>query len=376
MLHFAPGSHAQIFFSLLSVVGEYPSFSLYLLGSGPTYKKLIRKMLDKQTVRQTETGEEISTRMITVSGNGKDKTIRIYKGALPILKWIGADRYYPSAFDNHHFRGDSAHRERNHRVAEAVAMSMRAGFEYRPYKLATLQNSEIKRVVSNSPAFYTAKQLKAVGAIEGNKTLFTRVVGALFAGGDCYAVYNTREATMKWSGMGELKTLYSLTDIARLNAGIGQVTSAVLFGSSYEVAIRTLLESDKSRKTENRFDSIYRHIHFVPLSDFGIRKLRLMAIPKWKEKILSLLFDARVRSYDQGQFEYDAYIGGKYVYSFLDGDIARLIRFQRALDSVPADSMELLCFPEEVSFINSYFAGSIKIKTISLSDIEKAFAVK
>ncbi len=376
MLHFSPGSHAQILLSLLSVVGEYPMSSLRLLGSEHTYRKLIRKMQEKQIVQNDETGEEIITRVLSVSGNGKAKTIRLYKGALPILKWLDADRYYDDAFDHHHFHGDRAHRERNHRVAEAAAMSMRAGLEYRPYRLPLLQNLEIKRVLSDSPVFYIAKELKAVGAVEVNKTMFTRAVGAMFTDGECFAVYNTRSSAMKWSGMGELKTRYSLTEIARLNAGIQAVTSAVLFGDSYEVAMQTMLESEKGRNVELRFDGIYRHIYFVPLSLFGIRKLRLLAIPNFSEKLLALLFDDRIRSYDQGHFEYDAYLDGKYVFSFLNGDIARLIRFRDAIRDMPACNIELLCFPEEVPFIRSYLDGHVDIKTLSLDAIEASFHIK
>ena len=80
--------------------------------------------------------------------------------------------------------------------------------------------------------------------------MFTRMIGALFAARACYAVYNTREAAMKWSGMGEFKALHSLIEIARLNADIVQVNGAVLLGRSEEVALKTLLESDKSRRME------------------------------------------------------------------------------------------------------------------------------
>ncbi len=52
-----------------------------------------------------------------------------------------------------------------------------------------------------------------------NKTIFTCLTGALFFSlGYCYAVYNTRDAVMKWSGMGEFKTARH-EELARMNAG-------------------------------------------------------------------------------------------------------------------------------------------------------------
>ena len=219
MLHFTPGSHAHRLITLLSVVGEYPMNSVCLLGGVQVYKTLIRKMCEKQVVRFDDTGEEFETKLLNVSGKGQSKTIRLYKGALPILDRMGAGEYYRAAFDNHKFRGDLTHRERNHRVAEAIAMSTRAGFEVRPYKLAPLQNREMLRVLSDSPVVYPAKQLKDIGVGERNKTQFTRLVGALFSGGECYALYNTRNAVMRWGGEGEFKARQALIEATRLNAG-------------------------------------------------------------------------------------------------------------------------------------------------------------
>lgn len=76
--------------------------------------------------------------------------------------------------------------------------------------------------------------------------MFTRIVGAIFYPGGCYAVYNTRNAAMKWNGMGEFKALHSLTELARMNAGVQSIDSAILLGESYDTALTTLLESDKT----------------------------------------------------------------------------------------------------------------------------------
>ena len=86
--------------------------------------------------------------------------------------------------------------------------------------------------VSERPSLYLARDLKKINASEQNKTMFTRTVGALFYPGGCYAIYNTRSSIMKWSGMGEFKSRLSLQEIARLNAGIETVDSAVLMGES------------------------------------------------------------------------------------------------------------------------------------------------
>lgn len=375
MLHFRHGSQVHRLVTLLSVVGEFPVRSIHLLGNERVYKALIHKLTQPQIIRHFETGEDFPCRLLTVSGKGQDKTVRLYKGALPILEWLHPDayRYYMEAFWNHRFPGDAAHRERNHRVAEMAAMCMNAELEFRPYLLPALQNQDRRQIIPDTPVFYLAKDLKKTGGNEMNKTMFTRMVGALFSDGNCYAIYNTRNAVMKWSGMGEFKTLHHLLELGRLNAGITRVDSAILLGESDSVALKTLLESDKSRRLEFRFDSIYRHVHFIPMNRMGVSMLRMLAVPNWNETLLDLLFEPEDRSYNKGAFEYDACVNGVYVFSHLDGDLARLIRYREAIMNQTVKT-EVLCYPHQVPFLREYL-GQTEIKTIGIDSVEEAIGL-
>lgn len=371
MLYFRPGSQLWQLTTLLSVVGELPFRSLRLLGNERVLKTLVTKLTIPQTIRNSKTETEMTCRLLNVTGKGASKTIRLYKAALPILEWVHPEalRYYMNAFWNHRFPGDSAHRERNHRVAEAVMLSMKAGIEARPYLLPYLQNQERLFVIPKDSSLYLARDIKKTGEVEMNKTMFTRMVGAIFSHGSCYAVYNTRAAAMKWSGMGEFKALHNLMEVGRLNADTHQIDSAVLFGESGEIALKTLLESDKSRKLEFRFDSIYRHIHFISMDACGVRQLRLLSVPDWKEKLIDLLFEPEVRSFDKGLFEYDACVDGVYVLSHLDGDIARLIRFREGIQN-RTGRFEILCFPHQTHFLREYMNQMATIKTIDMDTVE------
>ena len=60
--------------------------------------------------------------------------------------------------------------------------------------------------------------------------MYTRITGALFYAGGCYAVYNTRDAVMKWSGQGEIKASGNLLELARMNAGLSEISAALLLG--------------------------------------------------------------------------------------------------------------------------------------------------
>ena len=199
--------------------------------------------------------------------------------------------------------------------------------------------------------------------------MFTRMVGTAYLGQRPYAVYNTRSAVMKWSGKGEFKTLHSVIEISRLNAGTDAMPAAILFGQSESVALKTLLESDTTKRPEFRFDAIYRNLYFIPMDEHGIRQLRLMTVPDWKERLLELLFDPEVRTYDRGLFEYDAKIGDAYVFSHLDGDLARLVRFKEAVEN-QRGNYEVLCYPYQMTFIREYLGNHVTIKTIGLDAVE------
>lgn len=372
MIHFRSGSQLHRLITIISVSGEYPIKSLHLLGNERMYKLLVHKLTTRQTVRNSQTEMDFTpARVLTVTGKGAVKTMRLYKGAIPMLRWIGAEEYYLQTFWNHKFPGDSAHRERNHRVAEALAMFMGAGFEFRPYCVPALQHTEIKRLIENQPVFYPGKSLKQAGRIEANKTMFTRLVGAAFSNGNCYAVYNTRNAAMKWNGKGEFKALHGLIETCRLNAGITEVSEAILFGESYGVALATLADTERNHRLEFRFDGVYRNIYFVPLDETGLRQLRLFTVADRKEKMLDLLFEPEQRSYDRGCFEYDACVDGVYVFSHLDGDIARLIRFREAIDN-RAEQYEVLCFEDQFPFLREYLKGCAAIRVIGRKEVEDA----
>ena len=270
---------------------------------------------------------------------------------------------------NHHFPGDAAHRDRNHRVAEAVALCATAGVEVLPYDLPQLQQEEIRKVTPNYRALYLARDIKKAFPGEEKKTLFTRAVGALFYPGGCYAVYNTRDAAMKWKGMGEFKALHSLTEIARLNGGVSHLDGALLLGKSYETAMETLEASDP-RHPELRFDSIYPHIHFLPLDGFGARLLKILTLPDWQERLLDLLFEPFTRTYGRGTMEYDAQVGAVKVLSHLDGDLARLLRFREGLWS-HSGKFEVVCFPQQAEFLRSFLGDRVGVREIPLEAVEK-----
>jgi len=361
---------------LLSVSGEYPSKSLDILGDERTIKAMVHKMEAVQNIRLYLDNTIITTKIFNISGKSDMRTIRLYTNALDILKEIHPDAfgYYKESFPNNKFSGDQFHIRRKHRVGESIAMCMMADIETAPYILPELQKKSIRLVIPKTPGYYVSYNFKKIYEAELNKIMFTRIIGLLFYPKGCYAVYNTRDSVMKWSGMGEIKARQEMSEIVRMNAGLNEVTSVILFGTDENIALRTLIDSDKSKKKQVRFDRIYNAIHFVPLDQNGIELLKILTLPDWHEKLMSALFSSESRAKGYGSIEFDAYRDNKYYYSHFDGDIARLIRFKEALQNQEL-SFEVLCFPWQIQFLQGYLGKAASLKTIEMPKVMKTLGI-
>ena len=299
------------------------------------------------------------------------KSIRLYKGARPILSWIGEGEYYDSICYGYNMPMTTAHVDRNHRVAETLAAFMDAGLYYLPHTLPRLKSQGINRIITTQPLAYPSRMLKFSDDGEVNKTGFSRITGAVFAGGDCYAVYNTRSAVMKWSGEGEMKMKVNINLLSIVNSGVDHARLPMLFfGASQEVAFRSMLAMRKATNAKSRFDMFYPRIHFVPLNRYGARFLKFISIPKWRDLLLELLFgEAQIAKHRS--FEYDAKINGTYILSHLDSDLCRLNRFREAIIDEPNEKYEALCFEWQYDFVKKFLGDFAKVTVIRFDEVDK-----
>lgn len=360
MIYLRPDTHLYRLLTLLTVVGEYPYRSLSLLGNRRVLTTLVRSMQQTQLI-QVPNASPVSCRILSVSGRGAYKTIRIHRSAFPLLCHLypGALQTYLTVTRQHRFAGGPEHVGRNHRIAESAAMCMMAGIEIRPPLIAPLTAAPTQQCMEAS-SFYLARFLKQ--DLTGlNKTIFTRVTGMLLGPTQSYALYNARQSKMKWNGMGEFKALQILRDVSY--AMTGQASdSAVLFGVSPD----SLMLTDTQR-----FDSIYPNIHFVPLDRNGVVLLRLLCLPHAKARLQSLLFPPEMRRTDT-HIDCDAQTGTRYILSYLDGNIARLLRFkQAALFYGSQWNYEVLCYPWQQPFVQSYMENLAAIRVMPIEQIHE-----
>ena len=332
-----------------------------------------------QEFRFPDSEERFTCRMLTVSGKGKRKTIRLHKGALPLLKCWDEDAYdnYMYEFDEHTFSGNSRHVERNHLVAETAVMCMKAGIEANPLYTPEVMDDAVRRLRLTDPSFYFARELKRVNDYELNKIRFTRLAGAIVYPGGAYAVYNYREEMLTWMGEGELKIKLHLQEIFYPMKGFEFPLreAAIIFGADYDVALNMLKEMKETQKMDNGLFHTYKDIFFIPMDDFGVRLLRVLTTWNWQERILNALFNSKVRSYNRGSFTYDAHENGEFQFSFLDGNIRRLFHFRESIMNRDL-RFRVVCYHEQMEFVQKYLADLVSLRTGRIDTVESWLEIK
>ena len=377
MINVRTGSQVYQLLQFLSVAGEFSTSSLHLFGNERVLKeRVIHRLESVHDVRCCTSGKLFRTNLVSVSGKRGNRTIRLAKGALPVLREMdeSAHLYYMQEFGQRNFSGDSQHIDRNHRVAEVMVMCRGAGIAYLQHALPILNPKIREHRILQVPSFYVAKHLKSFGSEELNKTSYTRCVGQLFYPGGSYAVFNTRNAAMRWSPAGELKLKPLLSGIARANAGLGDTSAALMFGKDIRTAFNAIYANEQRGRLRDDLDEIYPSIHFVPLNAEGIRLLRILTLPSWNERLLDALFDDAQRRRGHGSIEYDAYANDRFIHSHLSSDIPRLYRLYKALQSSRFE-VEVLCFPWQEPFLREFLGSSVILTPIEMEGIEAALQI-
>ena len=352
--------------SLLSVCGEYPVRSLDLLGNKRMYRKLVNECMQPLTVRNPETAEAISLpRLFNLCGKGRLKSIRLYSGALPILKWIDEGEYYDIISNGHNMPMNDQHLDRNHRVAEVLAVCRDAGIEIFPHNLPNFQRDEFDRIIPlRQPFFMTSRMLKWFGGNDAaNKTNFTRLVGTLFIGETDYYVYNTRYTPMKWSVMGEIKAKINVRTL--LQKPPFHEAYSLLFADSGEIAMDAYLATHKIKNSNYHFDQIYDKTHFIPLNEYGARFLRFFTVIGWHGYFTKLLLELDELP-EYRYYDHDYYNDGVYYLVWLDGDLHRLWAASEL-----KDNFCVYCFDWQKDFVRNFLGENVKILTVNFDKVEK-----
>lgn len=375
--------------SLLSVVGEYPVASIDLFGDRRCNRRLITDLTAKQEFWNIDNDEVFDCVAIGLSGKGKYKTIRLRKGAIPMLSWCGGEAYYEETYSEKKFSSKAENVDRNHRVAETVAMMQGAEIEYRPWILPQLQTDIRDEKNIGEAVYYTSRKLKRTFDATEQLSGSTRFTGALITPTDCFVVYNTRESVMKWGHAGEYKSVNIIKECVAYNTQINNVTKMILMGRGLEVVMETIVQSEREeaeeiRKNRNqKFKShtsipkVYRSVYYVPLSEFGQKMLKILTLPDYHDKLLRLIFASDEISDGKDGFMHDAYRNDVYVLSFLDGNVTRLKQFKSIIKSHQKSGetfqYAVLCYDEQKEEVENFMGENenITYPCVNINDVLK-----
>lgn len=367
---FNEDTYAGQILRMTALAGEFPYRSLYLLGGSD-------RLLKRTVLNLRKEG------YLNVIGSADLKTIRLSTKTFPVLKRLGFYDHYMFVSRDNKFSGmqsvnGSKHIWRNHRLAEAETMFFNLGahicISEKP--VLTLNTGEQETPICQEDfLFYSSREMKNADASQRYKYDFTRILGTLFSPGGVYAIYNTNEGRMKWSDQGEIKAKVLTEDIIKRNCSYkaGELNRSIIFSKDIMLAERILL-GNGGKKDENgmeflSFNRVYDHIHFIPLDGNGLYQVLLIVQKGWKDIILRSIFDEKIllngktSTVDADAFDKENH---KYILSFLDGDIARLKRFNDAASQTEGkQKFEVVCFDWQEEFISSYMHKKVTVTKLT-----------
>ena len=285
-------------------------------------------------------------------------------------------------YDNHTFSGNARHINRNHLLAETAVMCMKAGIEVNPLDTLDMWEEEIKNLQCTNPYFYFAREIKRVYENELNKIRYTRLAGMIAFWNGVYVVYNLRDEMPKWIADGEAKILWHMESMfyqLRQHYHPFQ-KAALMFGANYNIALDLLQEIKTTKKQDNGFFRTYNQILFVPMDDFGVRLLRVVTSSNWQENLLFSLFGPEKATTSWGGLQFDVLIDGIDTYCFLDGDIRNLFNFRDTilmrkeglLSSGTIRGHQVICYPEQLAFVQEFFGDLAEYATVTMDAVENA----
>ena len=262
---------------------------------------------------------------------------------------------------------------RRFREAEAVIIFFKAGYEIRPYVVPKLQNEKRLHRKLNGAVLYTSFEVKKYKTTLFNTIIrSSKITNLLITHDEAYAIYNLRNEPLEKAMKGELKTKLFINNLLDLNYKISKSDNAIFFGKNYAIALQTLRNFEKKSKRALRFDDVFLNVFFIPYTDFGVKVASLFRIKNYRTEILRLIFKDDFTKEDESMTTYSIYKDGRYYFSFLDSNIAKLMRFKDFM-SKGTENYFVVCYEEQESFVRDYMGERAKIIKVKIDEVKKYF---
>ena len=349
-------------YEILKLIGyskEYPRRNLKLLaGENKWMVRAVRKLVDEG--------------YMSINKRYKLRTLRLLKKGRKALVDAGVD--FELAVSGVNRSGDITVIERTHRVAEVITMCRRAGVSVYPGERA------LEYLSGCPPSLWLTHELRADIHLKDSKST-SPCVGVLGIGSTKYILYNIGRNLIYWLATLEYQVQASL----QLNY-FEKIDRLIVFGESNRVI--TLHDGDGKKKTtllgglftntnqsKIRVDSGMKHLHFIELSEYGIRLLKLMQDEYWNQLIYFILSEDEIAGKPNDIVCDGKCADGRPVLLMFDMDLVRLKMFLARIRESRIPSAKIFCFDWQKDGISALIdcEANIEFNFYSFDQIEHAF---
>lgn len=277
----------------------------------------------------------------------------------------------------------------NARTSEVVVMMDQAGIKslaldvprYMPEQVENICGQGKQIFSSATNEFITRRTWKLLNNNEHGYTNKSKCCGLLVSDGNIFNVYNYAASMLKnWLVGPELKAQKASTELIKImyNANeltISKVDQCIILGEDTETAKQIVMNYRACcvpgwPNTQNKNAFCYQRMLYVPLSNLGVRMLRIITSKGWMDAcnaaagVGETYKPVKNHSYIDG-------MGDGVKVSVICGDIHKMFG---AIFSGDADNTGLMlyCFEHELPYVKAAARGrkNIRVKSIKMEEIE------
>lgn len=275
---------------------------------------------------------------ISVVGNGDKKSIRLLDRGIERVCREGTPEWlqYRRMVGANILRGDFSHVYKNLRTAEAMILMESAGAGVAYMKKPGLRKKDEEPYADAvnydaQPYFYTSREIKETDKEDINQIRSARMTGLYTTGAGIYAVYNAYKGVMELTVADELRIRNYIRQLVMPNRWnrANECDNETMDGMRNVVICRNIaagvkiLQDNAAQVQHKKFTAVdingdgFKTAHFAPLNDDGVKMLKILACPDFKEKITKTCILQEQRQ--QMNIETDGYDkdSGTYIYLFL-----------------------------------------------------------
>ena len=358
-LQIRKGVQAYEILKLIGYVKEYPRRNLKLLaGENQWVIRAVRKLVNEGYIK--------------IGTIRKTRTLRLPKKGRQAL--VDAGVHFKMQISGVNQSGNVLSVERAHRIAEVITVCKRAGIKVYPEELAP------EHLSGGPPSLWLSSALRAEAHLKDSK-ITSGYIGVLSIGNTGYIVYNTGRKLMFWPTAVEYQVQASIyTGYAK------KVDRFLVFGEPNSIV--TLNDKNGKRRStllpgifqnENtqqiRVDNGMQHLHFIELSENGIRLLQLMQDEYWMQLTYFILSEEEIEGKPNDIVCDGKHADGRPILLLFDMDLVRLKMFISRITESGILAAKILCFDWQKESISKLIGDVAKIELdfYSFEQIEHAF---